>query len=136
MFAGRLVEEFKLLNGSWVYGGELKARLLKALSSDVLEMVLCDANRPYLSLMIWAKPGAPDGVKDRIEADIRAFNAGPGGQSTTIKRFTLLTQLPNAAAHELSDKGTVNRQAVLKNRSDILEALYAETPANGIFELN
>lgn len=126
-FAGRLAEEFKLLNGGWVYGGELKAKLLSALTDDVLELVLCDANRPFLTAMIWARPGGADGAAERIADTIARFNAGPGGQSTTIRRFTLLDQPPSPAAHEVSDKGTINRRAVLKNRVDILDALYADS---------
>jgi feruloyl-CoA synthase len=125
-FAGRMAEEFKLLSGSWVYGGELKARLLKFIGEDVMEGVLCDANRPYLTLMLWARPGRPEGQAERIARAISEFNRGPGGQSTTIQRFTLLSSPPDAAAHEMSDKGTINRRAVLANRQSILDELYAD----------
>lgn len=131
-FAGRLAEEFKLLNGGWVYGGELKAKLLSALGDDVMEMVLCDANRPYLTAMIWARPGTEGGATTRIHDAITRFNTEPGGQSTTIRRFTLLSQLPDPTAHEMSDKGTINRRAVLKNRVDILDDLYADAPSPAI----
>jgi feruloyl-CoA synthase len=132
-FAGRMAEEFKLLSGSWVYGGELKARLLKHLGDDVMEGVLCDANRPYLTLMIWARPGRPEGQIDRIARAISEFNQGPGGQSTTIHRFTLLSSPPDAGAHEMSDKGTINRRAVLANRQAVLDELYADPAPNHIF---
>ncbi len=127
-FAGRLAEEFKLLNGNWVYGGELKTSLLKVLSDDVSELILCDADRPYLTMMAWLKPGIPEGADVRIKHILSLFNTGRGGLSTTIKRFTILMQPPNAAEHEVSDKGTINRRAVLKNRENILSDLYAETP--------
>jgi RNase P/RNase MRP subunit p30 len=32
----------------------------------------------------------------------------------------------------VSDKGTINRRAVLKNRVDILDALYADAPSPAI----
>lgn len=134
-FAGRLAEEFKLLNGGWVYGGELKTKLLSALSDDVMELVLCDANRPYLTAMIWVRPGTTNGAADRINDAISQFNKGPGGQSTTIRRFTLLDQPPNPATHEMSDKGTINRRAVLKNRANILDDLYADAPSHAIYSV-
>ncbi|RKQ72182.1 feruloyl-CoA synthase [Litorimonas taeanensis] len=124
-FSGRLAEEFKLLNGSWVYGGELRSNLLKALAEDVAELVICDANRPYLTLMVWPKAGASE---ERISASLVTFNTQIGGASTTIKRFTMLTTPPDMSAHEVSDKGTINRRAVLSNRQDILEALYEDSP--------
>jgi len=40
----------------------------------------------------------------------------------------LLQEPPNAGAHELSDKGTVNRCAVLARRAADVERLYAEPP--------
>lgn len=132
-FAGRMAEEFKLLSGSWVYGGELKARLLKRIGDDVMEGVLCDANRPYLTLMLWARPGRPAGQAERIAQAISEFNQGPGGQSTTIRRFTLLSSPPNAEAHEMSDKGTINRRAVLANRSSVLDDLYADPAPEHIY---
>jgi feruloyl-CoA synthase len=38
----------------------------------------------------------------------------------------LLQEPPNAGAHELSDKGTVNRSAVLARRAGDVERLYAD----------
>src|SRR3546814_3361064 len=53
VFAGRQSEEFKLSNGSWVYGGQLRTRLLDALSPIAMDVVLCDEAKPFLSLLVW-----------------------------------------------------------------------------------
>ena len=72
-FAGRLAEEFKLSNGTWVYGGELRDSLLKALAPDIMELVLCDANRPYLTMMIWPGPKADADVGQRITQKLKGI---------------------------------------------------------------
>lgn len=128
-FAGRMAEEFKLSNGTWVYGGQLRDRLLKILSGDVAELVLADDNRPYLALLVWLKPGASlDGIADTL----RAFNEGQRGGSAVIRRVKLLTGPPTADAHEISDKGTINRRAVLDNRRADVDALFADAPADDV----
>lgn len=123
-FAGRAAEEFKLSSGAWVYGGALREALMRRLSALVADVVLCDENRPYLGLMTWAKPGV---APDAIAAAIAQFNAAQHGGSR-IHRALLLKTPPDPNAHEMSDKGTVNRRAVIDRRRAEVERLYAETP--------
>ena len=72
-------------------------------------------------------------MRQDLQAAIRerlaAHNAANPGASTSVRRLLLLQEPPNAAAHELSDKGTVNRSAVLARRAADVERLYAEPPA-------
>lgn len=131
-FAGRMAEEFKLSNGTWVYGGQLRVALLAALADEVAELVLADDNRPYLGLLAWPKPGA---TLDGIAAKVEAFNRGQRGGSATIRRVRLLTTPPTADAHEISDKATINRRAVLDHRSAEVAALFADVPEAGVREI-
>jgi feruloyl-CoA synthase len=75
-FAGRAAEEFKLSSGTWVYGGALREALVRDLSSFVTDVVLCDENRPYLTIMTWAKPGVS---AENIREALKAFNATQHG---------------------------------------------------------
>ena len=130
-FAGRAAEEFKLLNGNWVYGGHLREQILKHLDPLALDLVLCDENRPYLTAIIWTKaPNAEAEIAERL----KAFNAGQSG-GNRIRRILFPTTPPNPNAHELSDKGTVNRRAVLDNRKDLVERLFADQPDEGVIVL-
>jgi feruloyl-CoA synthase len=124
-FAGRQAEEFKLANGNWVPGGMLREKLLKSLVGLVRELVLADDGRPYLALMVWAEEGAS--IED-IAARISRFNADVRWATCRIERVTLLTDPPSMLHHELSEKGTVNRRAVLDRRRDTLDRLFAEVP--------
>ena len=134
-FAGRMAEEFKLSNGTWVYGGQLREALLKALAPLVGDLVIADDNRPFLTLLVWPKPGAQGDVFNEVLERLRTFNATQRGASATIRRVTLLARPPTADANEISDKGTINRRAVLDNRSDRVDALYAEPPGPGVREV-
>ena len=131
-FAGRLAEEFKLLTGSWVYGGQVRDAVLERLDGDVSEIVLCGENREYLAVMAW--PKAPDDgtLLARITEKLKMYNRRGAGSSVGIRRVVLLTSPPNPVGGEVSDKGTINRRAVLTNRADILEQLYAVDPGNHV----
>lgn len=142
-FAGRIAEEFKLATGAWVQGGELRETLLQCLSPMVAELVLCDDDKPYLGVMLWP---SPDGVKSALGQDfaealasgalarelvsrLAGHNVQNRGASTRIARTTVLTSPPNPNAHEISDKASINRRAVIDNRRELVESLFAEAPA-------
>jgi len=131
-FAGRLAEEFKLASGAWVYGGQLREALLAALADHVSEVVLCDDNRPYLALLAWPKAGA---TLAAVSEALRRFNAGQHGSAATIRRVMLLASPPSVDAHEISDKGSINRRAVLDHRGADVARLYADAPDGDIADL-
>lgn len=144
-FAGRLAEEFKLGSGTWVAGGALRAELLKALAPWVGELVVCGDGRDAIGLLAWPNRAALerdfglaadaplDGaaaapLRAALAGRLAAHNAAHPGGSTRVRRCLLLAEPPSAAAHELSDKGTVNRSAVLARRQADVERLYADPP--------
>ena len=131
-FAGRAAEEFKLSSGTWVYGGGLRDGLLKALSPLVVDLVLCDDGRPYLGLMAWPSAGADPAEIARRLAD---FNSRNHGAASRIVRALLLGEPPSANAHEISDKGTINRRAVIDRRAGEVERLFADSPDPGVMVL-
>lgn len=132
-FAGRAAEEFKLSSGTWVYGGGLRDDLLRALSPLVLDLVLCDDGRPYLAVMLWLTPGAdPTEVARRLAA----FNTHHRGVAARIRRALLLNDPPSANAHEISDKGTINRRAVIDRRAAEVDRLFSDTPDAGVIALD
>lgn len=131
-FAGRAAEEFKLSSGTWVYGGSLRDALLKALSPMVTDLVLCDDGRPYLAVMAWPTAGADPA---EVEARLRRFNAAQHGGAARVRRALMLAEPPSANAHEISDKGTINRRAVIDRRRAEVERLYAQRPDPGVIDL-
>ncbi|MEE2692013.1 MAG: AMP-binding protein [Pseudomonadota bacterium] len=128
-FAGRAAEEFKLSSGAWVYGGALRDQILKALAPDAMDIVLCDENRPYLALLLWT---AHETTKESIRARLAAFNRTQHGGASRIRRALVLKAPPDPNAHEMSDKGTVNRRAVIERRSADVERLFADAPDENV----
>jgi len=134
-FAGRLSEEFKLSSGVWVYGGNLRVALLNTLAPLATDVVLCDDNRDYLALLVWLAPAAPADALGVVADRLRAFNAEQHGASSIIRRVRLLDSPPAIGAHEMSDKGTINRRTLLDRRRAEVDALYAEPPPPGVATL-
>jgi feruloyl-CoA synthase len=143
-FAGRLAEEFKLGSGTWVCGGKLRADLLRVAAPWIDELVLCGEGRNTIGVLAWPNRNAlardfgvtPESMSDwealgafyaALRERIAAHNVANSGASTSVHRFALLSEPPSPGAHELSDKGTVNRSAVLTRRAADVERLY-ETP--------
>lgn len=152
-FAGRLAEEFKLASGTWICGGQLKADLLKAAAPWLTELVICGEGQRYLALLAWANRAAIEKdfgipatapltgdalapLHDRLRARLGAHNAANPGASTRIRRLLLLNEPPSPGAHELSDKGTVNRSAVLVRRAADVARLYAEPPGADVLTID
>ena len=140
-FAGRLAEEFKLGSGTWVCGGQLRAELLKQLAPLVDELVLCGEGHTNIGVLAWPNRTALESagvaaLQGTIRERLAAHNAANPGASTSVRRLLLLQDPPNAGAHELSDKGTVNRSAVLMRRAADVERLYAEPPAADVIKLD
>jgi feruloyl-CoA synthase len=145
-FAGRLADQFKLSTGSWVFGAQMREAALQALAPLAAEVVLCDDNRPWLGVLAW--PSAA-GIKAALDMEVveamtsgalaqaakerlAAHNALAHGASGRIARLAFLTTPPDPNAHEVSDKATINRRAVIDNRKAQVEALYAEPPGPGV----
>jgi len=153
VFAGRLAEEFKLGSGTWVCGGQLRTELLRALAPWVSELVLCGEGRSAIGVLAWPNRAAlardfgipvdaklADAILGSFYGVIRerlgAHNAAHPGASTCVRRFALLQEPPNPSAQELSDKGTVNRSAVLARRAAEVECFYADPVPADVIELD
>jgi feruloyl-CoA synthase len=132
-FAGRVAEEFKLGTGTWISGGQLRADALRELAPWVSEVVICGDGQTYVAILAWPNSAAierdfgrqPAALRDAIRQRLRAHNTANPTASTRILRCLLLDEPPQLGANELSDKGTINRNAVLQRRSRDVARLYA-----------
>lgn len=126
VFAGRQTEEFKLSNGAWVYGGQLRTQLLDLLAPWVKDVVLCDEDKPFLSLLVWPHDDADKTVLDQISGQLRDFNSRQQGTTARIRRVALLVPPPDPAQSELSDKGSLVRRKIIDNRKALIDRLYGD----------
>jgi feruloyl-CoA synthase len=150
-FAGRLSENFKLTNGSWVATGELRGAVVEACQPLVSDLVIAGHDRDDIRLLIWINSaerqragGAAEGPLERacydtLAEDLRerlgAFNVGKGGATHRVAAFRILHDAPSLGAGETTDKGYVNQRGVLQRRADIVEDLYAHSPSHEVWRV-
>lgn len=138
VFAGRLAEEFKLGTGTYVQGGRLRATVVAATDPVVLDALVCGEGRNEVGLLLWLSAtgcvatfgGADVAADDPVLLDWLADRLGraPGGSSTRVGRFAVLSDPPDGAAGELSDKGSVNQATAIRRRCADVSRLYARGP--------
>ncbi|WGS21722.1 MULTISPECIES: AMP-binding protein [unclassified Bradyrhizobium] len=144
-FTGRISENFKLANGTWVSIGNMRAAILAATRGVLLDIVVAGENREACALLCWLNPTeaarisqtpAPDLTCDPLVIQFlkdrfRDYNETVGS-SERICSFSLLKDPPSMAAGEITDKAYVNQRAVLKVRSEQVEHLYANEPSRDV----
>jgi feruloyl-CoA synthase len=146
VFDGRVVEDFKLLTGTFVSVGNLRVKALSAASPLLMDAVVCGHDRDYVGLLAWMNVGAareiagePDAELDAligsptihafVRERIQAYNREHPGSSTRVERVVLLAEPPSLDANEITDKGYVNQRAALERRHAFVDGLFAERPS-------
>lgn len=144
IFAGRLNEEFKLLNGTFVRVGEVRTKLIDALAPIVKEVVVCGENEADLRVLAWLNADTAAAIAGDADKDLEALNASPAivdevrrklaeynaanrGASEAVRAIRLLSEPPQLDRGEITDKGSINQRAVRDHRQHELKALYSKT---------
>ncbi len=153
IFAGRVVEDFKLTTGTFVQVGTLRVSAIAAATPVVQDALVTGQDRPYVGLLIWPnidacrqlinEPAAtPEtiihhpAVIAAVRAGLEAHNASSEGSSSLrVARALLMAEPPSIDGNELTDKGYINQRAGLDRRADLVERLYAEPPADDVIVL-
>ena len=150
LFAGRIAEDFKLATGTWVNLGPLRAAFISHFAPYVRDVVIAGPDRDFLVALIFpdieeCRRLAPDlkmappsdlmadpRVRTAIQDRLNSFAQQSTGSSNRIMRATVETEPLSLDIGEATDKGSINQRAVLRNRANTVEQLYAATPSPGI----
>jgi feruloyl-CoA synthase len=149
VFDGRVVEDFKLLTGTFVSVGNLRIAALAAASPLLMDAVVCGHDRDYVALLAWPQlgaarelAGAPDATPEELVRSPKlagflrerfiAYNRSNPGSSTRVERVILLAEPPSLDANEITDKGYVNQRAALERRAVSVAALFASEPGEAV----
>lgn len=124
VFAGRIKEDFKLANGTWVRAGSLREALLDKLRPLASDLIIVGENREELAVLVWSKQ-RDDRALRKLSRLCREFNAERRSATLRIARLSLCERPADPAAGELTAKGTVNVRRLLDNRRDLIEQVYA-----------
>jgi feruloyl-CoA synthase len=142
VFDGRLAENFKLATGTWVAVGALRAGLINALGRLASDAVIAGEGHndlralliPNLSEMraVIGEPEASlaelcahEGLRKVLENRLSDFASAATGSASRVVAVMILPSPLNFAKGEVTDKGSVNQRAVLRERAALIEALWA-----------
>jgi len=128
-FDGRVVEDFKLMTGTWVHTGNVRSRALKALAGLVFDVVVVGADREEVGLFVFPAPSANADAADyreRLRTGLMGLNDGIEASSQRVTRALVLREPPSLDKGEITDKGSLNMRAILDNRRALVEKLYGD----------
>jgi len=147
MFNGRLAEDFKLSTGTWVSVGPLRSKILMQAAGLAQDVVIAGHDRDFAAAMVFpnlarcrelagsASPDAPANEVLRHPAVVSQFQTifdelarQATGSSTFVSRAVLLDVPPSLDAREITDKGSINQRAVLRNRAALVDDIYSTPP--------
>ena len=152
IFAGRVVEDFKLTTGTFVHVGSLRTDAIAAATPVVHDALVAGQDREFIGLLAWPNlhacrqiVGNPDATFEDVvkhpeviacfKRGLEAHNASCTGSSMRIARAMLMAEPPSIDGNELTDKGYINQRAGLERRADLVERLYAKKPDNDVIVL-
>jgi feruloyl-CoA synthase len=153
IFAGRVVEDFKLTTGTFVHVGSLRTDAIAAASPVVHDALVAGQDRPFVGLLAWPNlhacrqiVGNPDASYEDVvkhpdvlacfKSGLQAHNKSTeGASSMRIARAMLMIEPPSIDGNELTDKGYINQRAGLERRAALVERLYADHPAEDVIVL-
>ena len=152
VFAGRVVEDFKLTSGTFVHVGSLRVAVVAAGSPVIQDAVVTGQDRAFVGLLAWPnlmacrqllgnpEATAAEVIQDerviaRIRTGLAAHNAANPGSSTQIKRVVLMAEPASIDGGELTDKGYINQRATLERRAALVEQVHAEPPGPGVLTI-
>lgn len=142
-FDGRVAENFKMSTGTWVAVGALRAKLIDALGGLARDVVIAGEGQSQLAaLIVPFRPalqalveggGALSDAELMRRPEVRAqaqrllldYNKIAGGASMRVPLAAFMEEPLDLDRGEITDKGSVNQRAVLRNRSALVAALYA-----------
>jgi feruloyl-CoA synthase len=142
-FDGRLSEEFKLLNGSFVPAGIVRPALVQASAGLFSDAVICGEGQESVSALVFlnlAKARAVAGIGDAdlsqlctsgsvVDAAQKALQDAAKDQPTTrrVSCLILLPSPPSLEDGEITDKGYLNQARCRTTRATNVAALYERT---------
>jgi feruloyl-CoA synthase len=147
LFDGRIAEDFKLSTGTWVSVGPLRGRFMDHFAPFARDVVFAGPDRDAIAALVFPDLEACRKLAEvAAETTVDAVLAHPNvcktfaerlagmakmstGSSTRVALMILLAEPPSMDKGEATDKGSINQRAVLKNRAEVVEALYASPPS-------
>ena len=139
-FDGRVVENFKMLTGTWVDVGSLRLAVVNSCAPLLQDGLVTGHDKNYLGFLAWPNIEACKNflgqelevkeiinhplLREEIKKNIVIHNKNFPGSSTKIKKLILMHIPPSFDNNEITDKGYVNQSSALAARADLVNKLY------------
>ena len=147
-FDGRIAEDFKLATGTFVSVGPLRARIIAAGAPYVQDAVITGLNMNEVGALLFTTPRVralcplPDSAALSevlqhpstvafFQELLNTLARQATGSANRVSRLLVMSEPPSIDSGEVTDKGSINQRAVLKQRHERVQAMYAGT-ANGL----
>jgi feruloyl-CoA synthase len=150
LFDGRIAEDFKLSTGTWVSVGPLRARFIDHFAPYVRDVVFASADRDFIAALVFpdleacrafggfgSDASAADiigalSVRQKFVELTKKLAAASLGSSTRVERVILMEEPPSMDKGEMTDKGSINQRAVLRNRTALVDEIYGTPPSSRV----
>jgi feruloyl-CoA synthase len=144
-FDGRIAEDFKLSTGTFVSVGPLRAKIIAVGAPYIQDVVITGLNEKEVGALILpalipcrrvlglsdsatlADVASHPQLQKAMTDMVTELAKTATGSASRIARAVVLTDPPNIDKGEITDKGSINQRAVLKERADLVAALYDGT---------
>jgi feruloyl-CoA synthase len=145
-FDGRIGEDFKLANGTWVSVGPLRAELIGVLAPAAQDVVIAGLDAEFVAVLIIpdveacatmlacprtvtrAELAGDSRLLAWIQQRLSAHARANPSSSRSARRGRVLPIAPSLDHGEITDKGSINQRAVLRHHADLVAELYAGAP--------
>ncbi|MCY1275681.1 Long-chain-fatty-acid--CoA ligase FadD15 [compost metagenome] len=149
-YAGRCVEDFKLISGTWVRTGAVRVGLLEQCAPLLTDAVICGHDRDFVAALAWPNVVACQALAPElaglgaealvshpvvVQAVAQKLRGGGASASQQVRRVLLMAEPPSADANEIADKGYINQATTRERRKALIETLYQEPAAAAVASL-
>ncbi len=140
VFDGRLSENFKLSNGTFVNAGALRVAAVSAIGGAAADAVVCGEGYGGVGLLIFLNAPFCGGMTDQamreaVRDGLAAHNARATGGSDRVDRALILDGAPHAPSGEITDKGYINQTLARVRRGGDIARLFADPAGPGVIIL-
>jgi feruloyl-CoA synthase len=131
VFDGRLSENFKLSNGTFVNAGALRVAAVSAIGGAAADAVVCGEGYGGVGLLIFLNAPfcaalSEAEVLDAVRQGLARHNAVAAGGSGRVDRALILAGAPDAPSGEITDKGYINQTLARSRRRADIARLFAD----------
>ncbi|WP_028605292.1 feruloyl-CoA synthase [Ottowia thiooxydans] len=150
-FDGRIAEDFKLATGTFVSVGPLRARVIAGGAPYIQDVVIAGLNRKEVGALVFptqavrtltdlpanaplAEVLGDKRVLAKFQSLVTDLSLTATGSANRVTRLMLMAEPPSIDKGEITDKGSINQRAVLKERDDLVQALYEDAPKHTVIK--